>query len=626
MDLSFEIESKDDDEHEFEGMPTFENEDGESESSSQNNPEVKKRNKFKWSIESTWDHLEDALLFLEEAGFVNYDYSDLKCGQKFYFRCKRVPKKRKVWCSKRYTIFLPSENLNVLILSNGCDHDHDELLKGTKCQPSDEMDEFMIDLFKCGTTRVPEVISHIELARTKHGLFAKEDTPDKRQIEYALRKYRDSIVPPMINVGDLMDWCNNNSQTPSDSNEAFVIGSESSAYDDKDLSFGFAFSTLLLLQILKNVKKICIDATYKLNWHGFPLMVLGTVDRTKRFYPLVYACCSHERTSDYTFIFESVKRAIKNHFNEEFNPEILIADGADSIRNAYYGSFDSAKLDVMCFAHVLRNCNKRPFTSGNNKQLILDDIRKMQLAPNRSTFTMMSNLFLEKWKTVESNFVDYFKKQWLNKHCNWFEGAAEYTPSTNNAQESHNAVIKRKITLRRRLPMNQFMSCMKEMTKDISIQFSKGERSLKSEPNIKRKTYGIAAEMLKESFKAFKAKPLPNSTKTIFSVPAKKCAIENATPAYYKVLLQKQWNSFDDFIVHGYQQFYVVEISPDNWKSESSCTCREFFKENMCAHIIALSVRQNITDIPESANPAPLVATRRKPGRPRRTAYALHYD
>lgn len=600
-------------------------ENDESEGASQDVPEKKRRNNFNWTIDSTWDSLEDALMFLDDAGFVNYDCSDLKCGQKFYFRCKRVPKKRKEWCSKRYTIFLPSDNLNILILSNGCDHDHDKVLDGTKCQPSDEMNDFMIDLFKCGTTRIPEVTRHIDFARTKQGIFATEKTPDKRQIEYALRKYRDSMVPQMLKVGDLMDWCNKNSETPTDANEAFVIGSESSKYDG-DLSFGFAFSTILLLQILKNVKTICIDATYKNNWYGYPLMVLGTVDRTKRFYPLVYACCSHERASDYGFIFECVKRAIKSNFNEDFKPEILIADGADSIRNAYYNCFQSAKIDVMCFAHVLRNCYKRPFTSKNNKQLILDDIRKIQLAPNLPTFTMMANLFQEKWKTVEPHFVQYFKKEWLGRHCNWFEGIADYTPSTNNGQESHNAVIKRKITLRRRLAMNQFMSCMKEMTADISTQFSKGERSLKSEPNIKRKTYEIAAEMLKGGFKAFQAKQLPNSTTMVFSVPSKKLAAENATPVYYKVLQQKKWNSFDDFIVHGYQQFYIVEISTDNWQSKSKCTCREFFKEHMCAHIIAIGVREKVTQIPDYANPAPLAATRRKPGRPRRTAYALQLE
>lgn len=195
----------------------------------------------------------------------------------------------------------------------------------------------------------------------------------------------------MINLGDMVEWLEKYREFPSDVNCAFVIGSETSSFDE-ELGFRFAFLTPLLLELLMNCRTICIDATYKLNWLGFPLMVIGTVDRAKKFHPLVYACCSHKKTRDYEFIFKCVKEAIKTHFGEEYEPEILIADAADSIRNAFYASFINALLDIICYAHVIRNCMKRPFTSKANKRLILDDIRQMQLAPNTLTFKMMSKL------------------------------------------------------------------------------------------------------------------------------------------------------------------------------------------------------------------------------------------
>lgn len=58
-------------------------------------------------------------------------------------------------------------------------------------------------------------------------------------------------------------------------------------------------------------------------------------------------------------------------------------------------------------------------------------------------------------------------------HINFFEGAAHYTLSTNNALESHNATIKRKITYRRRLLLEEFLTAMFRMTCDISKQFIK---------------------------------------------------------------------------------------------------------------------------------------------------------
>lgn len=342
----------------------------------------------------------------------------------------------------------------------------------------------------------------------------------------------------------------------------------------------------------------------------------------KRFHPLAYGCCSHEKTNDYKFIFESIKNAIKMHLDEDFEPEILIADGADAIRNAFYDSFDTAALDIMCYAHVVRNCKKRPFTSKINKGLIMDDIHKMQLAPNHATFSMMANLFCAKWKELEPDFVSYFEKEWLGPHYNWFEGAANYTPSTNNALESHNAVIKRLITLRRRLPMNEFLVCMKNMAADISKQFAKGDRSIASEPDINKKLFEEAA-IMGENFKAFKAKQLKESNVNIFVIPSSKCAAEDANESYYKTLTKTKWNTFDEYIVHGYQKFYVVQFSIDCWKTKSLCTCPAFFKQNMCKHIVAIGVRLGTVVIPDIVNLVPLTRTRRKPGRPKSTTAAL---
>lgn len=145
------------------------------------------------------------------------------------------------------------------------------------------------------------------------------------------------------------------------------------------------------------------------------MVVLGTVDRRKKFHPLAYACTSHETTEDYSFVFESVKNAIEIFFETTFEPVTLIADGAMSIRNGFYNVFDSAELDIMCFAHVIRNIRKRPFTMKNNKQLIVDDVRKIQMAPSRSIFEMMSEIFCKKWESVEPNFTEYFQGQWFTR-------------------------------------------------------------------------------------------------------------------------------------------------------------------------------------------------------------------
>lgn len=375
---------------------------------------IESRKKHNW-IDSEWKSLEDVEEFLDSDGFVLFDDKDLKIGQKFYFRCSEIPKDRKrdQWCAAQYIIFLPADSNRIILQFNGCDHTHNALLATYKLRPiSKDMKVFITDLFDADTTRTCAVLKSIANARVKQQLFTAKPDPTKRQITYLLAKHRKRDNQPIIHVGDLMKWCEERTAFPTNPDDGFVLGYDCLTSEDNQ-SFRFCLSTPNLLDKLSNALVIAIDATYKLNWMGYPLIILGTVDNTKKFHPLVYSCSSHERTEDYEYVFKTIKDSIAKHLNKIFKPEQLVADGADAIRNGFYKVFDSAKTDIMCFAHVLRNVRKRPFTNKTNKSLIIDDIRKIQLASNKNIFDLMTNLFLEKWGHLEENFVKYFKKEWL---------------------------------------------------------------------------------------------------------------------------------------------------------------------------------------------------------------------
>lgn len=290
-----------------------------------------KRNKFNWGTHSHWQSLDEVEEFLNSEGFVIHDDKDLKCGQKFYFRCMRIPKdrKREEWCSKRFIVFLPSHSNEIILQTNFEEHNHNELLKGKKRSISIEMLEFIHDLYKRETKKASSILLHIDGARKNQGLFVDEPNPSNRQLEYCLRKYNLRDTGKMVSLGDVMKWCESNSSYPKNGDEAFVLSYECNT-DKAQKGFHFCITTPNLLGRLSKVSIICIDATYKLNWMGFPLVILGTVDKMKRFHPMIYACTSHEATQDYIFVFESVKVGIATHFpQQEFAPRTLIADGAD---------------------------------------------------------------------------------------------------------------------------------------------------------------------------------------------------------------------------------------------------------------------------------------------------------
>lgn len=591
------------------------------------NDEISKRNKHTWTEHSRWNSLDDVGDFLEAEGFVVFDDKELKCGHKFYLRCSRIPKDRKrcEWCSRRYIIFLPSDTKEIILQSNNMEHNHNELLKGKKRQMSPEMLEFINDLYDKETKKASSVLLHINAARENQKLFLDEPNPTNRQLVYSLDKYKRKETGKMIHLGDLADWCEGNSSYPTNVDGAFVLSHEIVATGDKQ-GFRFCITTPHLLEMLSKVDTICIDATYKLNWQGFPLIILGTVDRLKRFHPMVYACSSHEATEDYAFVFKSAKNGVASYFPQNsWAPKKLIADGADQIRNAFYQVFeDCAEIDIMCFAHVIRNLRKRPFASKKNKALIVDDVRKIQLAPNRNIFDMMTELFMEKWRCNEPNFVTYFKTQWLGAHRNWFEGASEYAPSTNNALESHNATIKRRVTFRRRLPLEEFLPTMLSMASEISKQFTDGLRDVATEPKITRELMMRSAEMVNNQFQSFKA-TAKGSGRLYYVLPAQKCIEENRTYKYYKALAGRKWSSFDEFIEYGYQIFWLVCFNNDHWETQSTCSCPFFFKQHICKHLVAIALQSKIIECPQSSNPL-LIAPRRKRGRAKNATMSLMRD
>lgn len=87
---------------------------------------------------------------------------------------------------------------------------------------------------------------------------------------------------PTISIGEMKKFCQENAPhllPPHDINELdwptvqkFFIN------ESGELVFRIMFSSKRLLQLLTTAQNINIDGTYKLNYNGFPLIVIGTSD------------------------------------------------------------------------------------------------------------------------------------------------------------------------------------------------------------------------------------------------------------------------------------------------------------------------------------------------------------
>lgn len=164
--------------------------------------------------------------------------------------------------------------------------------------------------------------------------------------------------------------------------------------------------------------------------------MVGTIDRRKKFHALGFALCVSEKTEDFKFIFETIRDSVIKLTGKQSEPKILISDASDAIRNAFKLVFPGVDLQVMCYVHVLRNVTKQKDKyKKEHKNEIFADINTLHLASTPAIFQMLAVLFIKKWSKKDKTFADYFQKEWLGTHCNWYEGAATYTPSTNNSLE-----------------------------------------------------------------------------------------------------------------------------------------------------------------------------------------------
>ena len=172
--------------------------------------------------------------------------------------------------------------------------------------------------------------------------------------------------------------------------------------DPEDTRFLAIFATKRTLSLLSKSDILHVDATYRLNWNRYPVMVVGVSSAQGKFFGSFAVLSSHEDTEAWKEIYSFVHR-------QDIHPRYRMADGAQSITKAGEEVFsdcedcrDSERL--MCWSHVhraitpqlksLRLLNKKVVASD-----LLSDIEEIQWSANNSTFSSLVNLLEEKYST-----------------------------------------------------------------------------------------------------------------------------------------------------------------------------------------------------------------------------------
>ena len=437
---------------------------------------------------------------------------------------------------------------------------------------------------------------------------------NKAQVDNYLKRAREKERgPPSVTYHDITVWCDRRSATPSDEHEVYVLKHL------VDASLGrvcVVLSTKALQCVGQKSKVVNTDATYKLMFQGFPAIVAGVSDADRQITPVVFAIVSGETKDDYEVVLRAMKEGIQTVCGEAFEPRVVVADAAEAISLAVEAVFPGASRRV-CWFHVRKNVESYLRKDTAMKKECLKDISALQLAENTEQFQQASAAMLVKWEREwpDSEFPAYFRRQWLAKNSSWYEGYDEDSPSTNNALESLNSVIK-SYTLRERLPVGQFLNTCDKMLREWSLDTA-GRRPYHVKPTITTRHYRDAWLYMQGE----KTPMCLDDRCTWFLPVGSKLGL---TVDELNVYLRAM-DACQDFTVYAEQRFAIWVVKAREDSRTATCNCPVGIKQQICKHTIAVSVWNGWIAIPDVAKHA-VVGRKRKRGRPTATTPALMHQ
>lgn len=498
--------------------------------------------------------------------------------------------------------------------------------------------------------RIPDSVKAIikELVEEQHTLKRivqklrdREDIavqPGKNQVENYIKQCRKELYgDSKITLQEMVDFCAQNQTPPEDIDEAFVLAYAHSPLgaDDGDINddpeddddeqptgvwIQMFVTTKRLLMNSANSELICADSTHKMVVQRWPILVFGTtdLDTQQHFHMLGMMISKTETKSDFAFGFKAIKDGMLNLLNKEFAPKFLMADAAAGIHNAAKLIFGADIIILMCFAHVIRAVDRRPFNKKENKALVKTDLRKLKEAYSPTVFQEGARLFLAKWRFDELEFVIYFDDYWIQRNGNWFNGAGVRVPSTNNALEATNGNIKIHQTFFNKKGLAEFKVRLKEIVGNRSKEYVMDKKPFETEVQMSKSA-------LKAGYDYSCTKSIVHREQANGNVLAFMSRGENRDKLKDEdvdAFLNTTYDMFDEFIAHMFD-LYVIEFDAnrDNWK-QSTCSCPANAAYFMCKHVLCIAFKLELL----SSAPYKVLDANKKKGRPSKAGPPLAKD
>ncbi|KAG2815571.1 hypothetical protein PC129_g12068 [Phytophthora cactorum] len=212
-----------------------------------------------------------------------------------------------------------------------------------------------------------------------------------------------------------------------------------------------------------------LDATFKLNSVGYPVLVCGITDASRSFHLLALFITSQLQEGNYSAAHLTLRRIYARVNGMEMRVTYVLGDADKAQYKAFRCVFaDSQFTYLMCFYHVVAKLRDR--SRGLSSELVALVFRGMydlHFSQNEAEFCERKERVLALWdEHVDlATFSVYEKAQWLQgnfKNWQWYCTPTGY-PTTTNPVEQFNRALKRDYTHHHQLKMGlllaQLLAC-----------------------------------------------------------------------------------------------------------------------------------------------------------------------
>lgn len=394
-------------------------------------------------------------------------------------------------------------------------------------------------------------------------------------------------------MGELINWLTEHtSQTGDD--DPFVLNFNHSDIDTDRADFQYVVSTPRLLKNAANLKILCADGTYKLNIHGYPVIVIGGIDIEQRFHLNAFSITTKEESANYEFLFRTIKETIAKLHQEEFKPEVLISDAAAAISKGFYSAFpDINAKHVTCWFHALKAMRAKIGTEYHEE--LIADINLLHHSSSEKVFKCAVKLFIEKWNEKKPEFCRYFQRYWVNANFGWYNGYTIRCPSTNNGIEGYNSFIKRCITFRELMPLGAFNEHIYRCLNKSSV-----ESSRKIFPLQREITDTLWAKALSWNAEQVTMKTTVVSRTITKYYIASRASIDSGSILAIDDYENMRSTNFDDFAKLMFS-LWRLELNSVDFHV-SICTCPPWLKDGLCKHVVGTAIKLQLVKPPQRVN------------------------